>query len=414
MPTDETIDLEYCRRLDAQDPLRELRDQFEPPREGKIFLDGNSAGAMPRDVRRRTERILDLWVEERRRGWTVSDWLEKPKALGACVAHLIGAAPEDVIACDTTSHNLFKTLHLALALRPERKVVLTEPGNFPTDLHIAQGLARLLGDIEIRCIADKEELLDAIGDDTAVVYLSHSDYRTSYRWDMADVASRAKARGALTLWDLSHSAGAVPVDLEGAGADLAVSCAYKYLSGGPGAPALVWVAKEHQGKVWPALSGWMGHADLFAFSPNYEPAPGVGCMLVGTPAVIADEIMSAAFDLWRDVAAADLHAKHRSLSELMKRLLVERCGRYGVEIDSPMDYDRQGGHVAFRHAHGGPLSEALIAEGVVGSFRKPGVVRFGLGPAWLSHEDIWRAVSRLEAVLVREAWRDPRFQKVSV
>ena len=409
------INLEDCRALDATDPLSGLRQQFEEASDGTIFLDANSVGAMPRSARAKVGQMLDLWVEKRRRGWTVSDWLEKPRLLGASIAHLIGARPDDVIACDTTSHNLFKTLHLALALRPDRRVVLTEPGNFPTDLHIAQGLVRLLGgDVEIRMIEDHGALVEAIDDSVAVVYLSHVDYRTSYRWDMAEICARAQRVGALTLWDLSHAAGAVPVSLEGSGADLAVCCAYKYLAGGPGAPALLWIRDKHQNRAWPAISGWMGHADLFAFAPAYEPAPGVACMLAGTPAVIADEIMSAAFDIWRDIDPAALHAKHRSLSETLKSLLIERCGGHGVEIDSPLDYDRQGGHVAFRHPHGGPVCEALIAEGVVGSFRKPGVVRFGLGPAWLSHEDMWNAVSRLEAVLTRESFREPRFQRVSV
>ncbi|MEM7025872.1 MAG: aminotransferase class V-fold PLP-dependent enzyme, partial [Pseudomonadota bacterium] len=303
----------------------------------------------------------------------------------------------------------------ALRLRPDRRVVLTEPGNFPTDLHIAQGLAHYLdGRFEVQEVDDHNALLAAIGRDTAVVYLSHVDYRTSYRWEMAEVCRRAKSAGALTLWDLSHAAGAVEVDLDGTGADFAVSSTYKYLCGGPGSPALLWVRKEHQDREWPTIAGWMGHADLFAFAGQYEPAPGIMRQLTGTPAVIADELMAGAFDIWREVPKDDLFAKHRSLSETLKDLLVQQCGDLGVAIDSPTDYERQGGHVAFRHEHGGPLCEALMDAGVVGSFRKPGIVRLGLGPLCLSHEDCWIAVQRLRKILETEAWREPKFQEVSV
>jgi kynureninase len=409
------IDLDRCRQLDADDPLAGFRDRFAAPEAGTIFLDANSVGAMPRDVPARAARMLELWVEQRRRGWTVSDWLEKPSLLGASIAHLIGARPDDVIVTDNTSVNLFKLLSLALRLRPERKVVLTEPGNFPTDLFIAQGLARYLGNaVEVRAIDDREALLDAIGADTAVVYLSHVDYRTSWRWDMAEVCRRARAAGALTLWDVSHAAGAIDVDLEGSGADLAVGCTYKYLCGGPGSPSLLWIRQEHQDREWPTIAGWMGHADLFAFASEYEPAPGIMRQLTGTPAVIADELMAGAFDIWREVPIADLVAKHRSLSETLKTLLEQECGDLGVAIDSPADYERQGGHIAFRHEHGGPVSEALLAAGVVGSFRKPGVVRFGLGPLYLSHEDCWIAAQRLKKILETETWRDTKYQKVSV
>jgi len=410
------IDLDRCRQLDTKDPLRGFRDRFAAPKAGTIFLDANSVGAMAKDVPERALRLFnELWVEKRRRGWTASDWLEKPGLLGGSVAHLLGARSQDVIIADNTSINLFKLLSLALRLRPDRRVVLTEPGNFPTDLHIAQGLARFLdGRFELRMIEDRAALLNAIGDDIAVVYLSHVDYRTSYRWDMAEVGRRARAAGALTLWDLSHAAGAIEVDLERDGADFAVSSTYKYLCGGPGSPALLWVRPEHQDREWPTIAGWIGHADLLAFASDYEPAPGIARQLTGTPAVIADEIMAGAFDIWREVSRDDLVAKHRSLSETLKGLLEQECDTLGVTIDSPADYERQGGHVAFHHAHGGPVCEALIEAGVVGSFRKPGVVRFGLGPLYVSHEDCWIATQRLKKILETQVWREPRFQKVSV
>jgi kynureninase len=409
------IDLDRCRRLDADDPLRDYRLRFAAPEAGTIFLDANSVGAMPKDVPARAAKMFELWVEQRQRGWSVSDWLEKPSLLGASIAHLIGARPDDVIVTDNTSVNLFKLLSLALRLRPDRRVVLTEPGNFPTDLFIAQGLARFLGGgVEVRAIEDRDALLAAIGAETAVVYLSHVDYRTSYRWDMVEVCRRAREKGALTLWDVSHAAGAIDVDLEGSGADLAVGCTYKYLCGGPGSPSLLWVRPEHQDREWPTIAGWMGHADLFAFASDYEPVSGIARQLTGTPAVIADELMAGAFEIWREVSKADLVTKHRSLSETLKGLLEQECGDLGVAIDSPPDYERQGGHIAFRHEQGGPVSEALAEAGVVGSFRKPGIVRFGLGPLYISHEDCWIATRHLKKILETEAFRAPRYQNVSV
>ena len=320
-----------------------------------------------------------------------------------------------MIFCDSTSVNLYKILAYAWQLDRSRPVIVTEAHNFPTDMYVAEGLVRFAGgDASVRRINAPSELDAALRPDTGVLYLSHVDYRSSRRWNMAEVNRKARAAGVLTIWDLSHSAGAVPVDLAGTDADFAVGCGYKYLCGGPGAPAWLYVHPRHQDRAWPVISGWMGHADVFAFAPTYEPLPGVRRQLTGSPGIIANEAMGAAIDLWKEVRREDLAWKHRSLSELLIALLEQECGRFDVQVTSPRDYDQRGGHITIRHPGAGSITEALLANGVVSSFRKPDWIRFGLQPLALSHEDLWIAVSRLRAVLEGDVWRDPKFAKVSV
>ena len=410
------IDLEHCRALDAGDPLRAVRDRFARPTEDTVYLDGNSIGAMPADAPARVERVmLEGWRDARRRGWSRYDWLEKPWRLGEGLAHILGAGQDDVVVSDNTSVNLFKILGYAWQLDRTRPVIVTEAYNFPTDMYVAEGLARFAGGgAAVRRIDEPGALEGALSADVGVLYLSLVDYRSSRRWNMAEVNALARRRGVLTLWDCSHAAGAVPVDLAGTGADFAVGCGYKYLCGGPGAPAWLYVSPRHQDRAWPVVAAWMGHADVFAFAPDYEPGPGVRRHLTGTPGILANEAMSAAVDIWRDVKREDLAWKHRSLSGLTIALLEQEGGKFGVRVTSPLDYDEQGGHVGFSHPGAGSVCEALLEHGVVSSFRKPDVIRFGISPVALSHEDIWVAVSRLRHVLETEVWRAPRFAKVSV
>lgn len=410
------MDLDRCRALDARDPLARLRPRFAPGEPDTIYLDGNSIGPMPADVPRRVERLLAQgWRDARRRGWQRFDWLEKPWLLGEGFAHIVGARPADVVFCDNTTVNLFKLLAFAWRLRPERPAIVTEAHNFPTDLYVAEGLVRFVGaGAALRRIEGPEELDGALTSDVGVLYLSHVDYRSSRRWDMAAVNRKAAAAGALTIWDLSHSAGAVAVDLAGTGADFAVGCGYKYLCGGPGAPAWLYAHPRHQDRAWPAIAGWMGHADVFAFAEAYEPVAGVRRQLTGSPSILANEAMAAAVDIWREVKPADLAWKHRSLSETLVALLDEQCGALGVTVTSPRNYDERGGHVTFSHPGAGAVTEALLAHGVVSSFRRPDSIRFGLAPLALSHEDLWHAVARLRAVLESGVWREEQFRKVSV
>ncbi len=404
-----------CQAMDAADPLRPIRDRFAQAKGEKIYLDANSMGAMPKDVPARLERLcLDGWVEARRSGWTKFDWLDLPHDIGSAIAPFIGADAKDVIVADSTSINLFKILAYAWQRRQSGNVILTERANFPTDIYIAEGLSRLLGTPEIRLIDTKADLIPAIGQGVAIVYLSLVDYRTSERWDMAEITRHAHEAGALVVFDLSHAAGAIPVDLKAANADFAVGCGYKYLSGGPGSPAYIYVRPDHQDDAWPAIAGWIGHADYFAFADHYEPGSGVNRFMTGTPTVVANEVFSAAASILRDVRPADLYAKHRSLSELTKNLIAQECAAFGIEVVSPQDYDQQGGHIAFRAPGAGSVTEALLATGVVSSFRRPEQIRFGLGPLYLSHHDIWVAINRLKTIMENELWRAPEYQKVSV
>ncbi len=404
-----------CRALDEADPLRSIRERFAKAANDTVYLDANSMGAMPEDVPKRLERLCqEGWVEARRSGWTKFDWLDLPHDIGAAIAPFIGADPKDVVVADSTSVNLFKVLAYAWQRRKGGKIVLSERSNFPTDIYIAEGLCRLLGEPELRLIDEKAELISAISDDVAIVYLSLVDYRTSERWDMAEITRRAHDAGALVVFDLSHAAGAIPVDLRATHADFAVGCGYKYLSGGPGSPAYVYVRPDHQDDAWPAIAGWIGHADYFAFAEHYAPGAGVNRFMTGTPTVVANEVFSAAAAILRDVHPEDLFAKHRSLSELSKDLLAQECATFGIELVSPADYENQGGHIAFRAPGAGSVTEALLADGVVSSFRRPEQIRFGLGPLYLSHHDMWKAISRLRNIMEHELWRAPEYQTVSV
>ncbi len=404
-----------CQAMDAADPLAGFRERFQSPKADTIFLDANSMGAMPSDVPARMESFFsDAWVELRRQGWNHFEWMERPFQIGGAIAHLMGADPKDVIACDNTTINLYKILTYAWGVRKTGREILTENGNFPTDLYVAQGMAHASDQIGLRTCESRAELIEAIGPETAVIYLSHVDYRSSERWDMADICARAKSIGALTVWDLSHSTGAIPVDLMGSGADFAVGCGYKYLSGGPGGAAYLWVHPDHADAAWPTICGWMGHADVFAFATDYAPHVGAYRHATGTPAVIANEVFACAAEIWRDVSAPDLWAKHEALGNLLIDLLEQECGTLGVTVNTPRDYTRRGGHIGFSHDGAGPLCEALLAAGVVGSFRKPNVLRFGLGALYLRYEDIWETVARLKEILISERWREPQYQKVSV
>ncbi len=405
-----------CQAMDLTDPLATFRDRFQPPKADTIFLDANSMGAMPSTVPGHMEHFFsDAWVEMRRQGWNHFEWMERPKQIGDALAPLMGANPGDVIACDNTTVNLFKVLSYAWRTRKSGSVILTEQGNFPTDLYVAQGLACDDSNApDLKVCETRDQVLDAIGPDTAIVYLSLADYRTGEKWDMADVAARAHAVGARTVWDLSHCTGAVPIDLMGDGADFAIGCGYKYLSGGPGGPAYIWVHPELGNDAWPTICGWMGHADVFAFATQYEPMHGVGRNATGTPAVIANEIAWCAAEIWSDVDPQALWAKHQALGDLMMALLDQECGSLGVTVNTPREYDQRGGHVGFSHPGAGPVCEALLEAGVVGSFRKPNALRFGLGALYIGYADVWETVARLKSILETEIWREPRFQKVSV
>jgi len=401
------VTLDHARALDAADPLATMRARFTLP-DGVIYLDGNSLGALPAAT---PAAIADAttrqWGERLIRSWN-EGWIDAPVRLGGKIAPLIGARADEVIVGDSTSASLFKALVAALReaarIDPARRVVLSEAGNFPTDLHVAEGAVACVPGASLR-VVPRGEVEAALGPDVAVLMLTHVHYKTAARWDMAAVTAAAHRAGALMLWDLSHSAGAVAVDLDGAGADLAVGCTYKYLNGGPGAPAYLYVATRWQDRLASPLSGWMGHAEPFAFADGYVPAPGVKRWLAGTPSVLGMAALEVGLDLWAGVDRTAVWAKSAALWDIM----AEAGAAAGLECVTDADPARRGSHISFRHPHAYELAQALIAEGVIGDFRAPDILRLGLTPLYLSHEDVWRAGDLLRAIVADERWRDPRF-----
>ncbi|MBR7619485.1 kynureninase [Phenylobacterium sp. 20VBR1] len=401
---------EEALALDRADPLASRRDLFELE-EGLIYLDGNSLGALPKAVKGRLAEAVEAeWGRGLIRSWNDANWIDLPSRVGARIAALIGAAPDEVIAADSTSVNLFKLAAGAMALRPGRKVILSEPGNFPTDLYILQGLGQFMPGIELRLV-EPGGLPDALDDSVALLLLTHAHYKTGQLHDMKALTTWAHEVGALALWDLSHSAGALEVDLNGANADLAVGCGYKYLNGGPGAPAFAFVARRHQADFQSPLTGWMGHAAPFAFSDDYVPGQGMLRALCGTPSVLGLTALEAALTAFDGVAMSALRAKSRALGDLFLDLVEERCPGLGVAC--PRDSAKRGSQVSLTHPNGYPIVQALIARGVVGDFRAPDVLRFGLTPLYARYVDVWDAVEHLVQVMAREEWREPRFNQVA-
>ncbi|MBV9884214.1 MAG: kynureninase [Sphingomonadaceae bacterium] len=396
--------LAEARAADAADPLRPFRDRFHLP-QGLVYLDGNSLGALPKAAVGRLGRVIEEeWGEELIRSWNSRDWIGAPQRVGAKIAPLIGAKPNEVIVADSTSVNLFKLLVAAAGLS-DRKVILSEAGNFHTDLHIASGAADLLG-LQLE-IAPRAEVEARIGADVAVLLLTHVHYKSAERFDMARITAKAAEAGIVTIWDLSHSAGAVPLDLNGAGAELAVGCGYKYLNGGPGAPAFLYVAEPLQGRLLSPLRGWMGHAEPFAFTDDYRPAAGIDRMLAGTPPILSLAALEAGLDAFEGATPARLWSKANALFDVFHGLVEQNCPE--LVCITPRLPEQRGSHISFRHPNAFEICQALIAADVIGDFRAPDVVRFGLTPLYLGFEDLWQAVDRMAAILRDGTWREPRF-----
>jgi len=389
--------------LDDKDPLAHCRARFRLPR-GVIYLDGNSLGALPVGVAKRIDDVIEReWGADLVTSWNRNGWWDAPRRVGERLGLLIGAEPGEVVVGDSTSVNLYKLLVGALRLRPGRGVVVTQEENFPTDLYIAQSVASQVG-ATIR-FADPEVVKASLDDDVAVVMLTHVNYRTGAMHDLARVTADAHAAGALMLWDLCHSAGAVPVDLGAARADLAVGCGYKYLNGGPGAPSFVYVAERHQDAFQQPLTGWHGHARPFAMEGRYEAAPGISRVLAGTPAVLSMAALESALDAFDGVTVHDLRAKSVGLTQLFIELVDERLP--GFEVVTPRHPDARGSQVSLRHPDAYPMVQALIARGVIGDYREPGILRFGCAPLYLRHVDVWDAVDHLAKVVATNEWRRP-------
>ncbi len=392
--------------LDAADPLAGMRGKFALP-EGVIYLDGNSLGPLPaRTPALIADAVTSQWGRDLIRSWNDADWIGAPQRIGAKIASLIGAAAHEVIVADSVSVNLFKLLAAALALRPGRATILTEPGNFPTDLYIANGLAGMLQGVEVR-IANLSHMSAGLGPDIAVLLLTHVHYKSAHRRDMAALTAAAHAAGALVLWDLSHSTGAIAVDLNGTRADFAVGCGYKYLNGGPGAPAFLFAAERHHAAMQSPLAGWMGHAAPFAFDDDYVPAPGMTRFLAGTPPVLSLLALEAGVGLFAGIDMGQIEAKSRALSDL----LISRLELTAPELvlASPREATERGSHLVFRHDHAYEICQCLIGRGVIGDFRSPDLLRVGITPLTLTYDNIWEAAQIVWEVMTTRAWAEPRF-----
>ena len=400
--------LDEARALDDADPLAAMRERFALP-PGLIYLDGNSLGALPRATGAAIAEVVERqWGDALITSWNRHGWIDAPTKLGAKLAPLIGAAADEVLVCDSTSVNLFKLLAAALTARPGRRVILSEKGNFPTDLYIAHGVARLLPGVELRTV-ERADIMAALDGEVAVLMLTHVDYRSGERHDMAALSTAARAAGALSLWDLSHSAGAIELSLSASCADLAVGCGYKYLNGGPGAPAFLFVAEALADQLSSPVPGWLGHAAPFAFDPVYRPATGIARFQAGTPSVIGMAALDAGVATFDGVSMAVLAAKSRSLSHAFIALVEQRCP--ALTLASPPG--PRGSHLVFAHPDAYPLMQALIARGVVGDVREPNLVRFGFAPLYNGYADVVRAVDIIADVLDTRAFDDPRYRERS-
>ncbi len=384
------------------------KNLFELPA-GVIYLDGNSLGPLPKAVRARIDAMVaDEWGERLIRGWNEAGWMTQPARIGDRIARLIGAPAGSVVVGDTLSIKVYQALAAAIEMRPKRRVVLSDSGNFPTDLYMAEGLlATLERGHQLRVVAP-EAVAGAIDDSIAAVMLTEVDYRTGRRHDLADITLRAQAAGAVMIWDLAHSAGAFPVDVAAAGCEFAVGCTYKYLNGGPGAPAFIYVRPDLIEATRPALAGWMGHAEPFAFEATYRPADDIERLRVGTPPVIQMTALEEALKLWEDVDLGALRAESVRLSEQIIAAIEARCP--ALRLASPRAAAERGSQVSFAFEHGYAAMQALIARGVIGDFRAPDIMRFGIAPLYVDADDVDAAVGILAEVLDRESWRDPAYQ----
>ena len=395
--------------LDAHDPLRSFRELFQL-REGLIYLDGNSLGAAPRATAPRLAQVVSQeWGEGLITSWLGAEWSTAPQRIGDKIASILGAKPGEIVAADSTSVNIFKALTAALSLRPDRSVILSEATNFPTDVYMMQGIEAFSGGRLQAVTVDPEAVLDRLDDEVAVLLLTQVHYKSGRVRDMAEITHLAHAKGVLVVWDLSHSAGAIPIDLNKAKADFAVGCGYKFLNGGPGAPAFIFVAERHQAAT-PVLSGWFGHASPFTFEEDYRPADGVTRFMCGTPQVLGLAALECGIDLMSRVDMAELRRKSLALSQLFIERMELRCAEFGFELVSPRDPAVRGSQVSYAHPNGYEIVQTLKERDVIGDFRAPDILRFGLTPLYMRYADVVEAVERLHEICLTRAWDKPEYR----
>lgn len=396
--------------LDASDPLAAFRDEFFLP-ENVIYLNGNSLGAMPLAAAARAKQVVEHeWAEGLIGSMNTAGWYDLPSTLGRKIAPLLGAKANEVVLTDAVGINLYKVVAAALQLQPKRKVIVMEGSNFPTNNYTVQGLIESLGQGHRIRFAEKDEILDAIDEDVAVVCITHVHYKTGHIHDMAAITKKAHAVGAAMVWDLCHSLGALPIDVNACKVDFAVACTYKYVNCGPGAPSLLFVAERHHGKVTQPLTGWYSHADPFAFERDYRPQADVRQMLSGTQPTVSLSIAETGIDIMLRADMQEIRAKSMRLTDLFIQLVEDRCGNYGFELISPRDASQRGSQVSFHNEDGYSIIRAMHDKGVICDFRAPGKTRFGFAPLYTRYVDVWDAVDRLHSILVNDTWKEPKYQ----
>jgi kynureninase len=401
-------DIQAC---DKNDPLARKRQEFLLPK-NLIYLDGNSLGALPVVAQQHAMKVVaQQWGEDLITSWNTHQWIDLPRLAGEKIAKLIGAGVGQVICCDSISVNLFKLLSAALKLQTGRTVILSQQDNFPTDLYIAQGLQQLIGtnSCHLKQVAD-EDLISHLDESIAVLMLTQVNFRCGKIHDMQRLTKLAQQKGILVIWDLAHSAGAIPVELDDCNVDFAVGCGYKYLNGGPGSPAFVYAAKRHQEALNQPLTGWMGHADPFAFDPLYSADKGVGKFLCGTPPVISLSILNAALDVFADVSVQQLRVKSLELTELFIYLVERTPALKSLNCVSPKNKHQRGSQVAFTHPHAYAICQALIDRGVILDFRAPDILRAGFTPLYTSYSDVWHCVEALTDIVAHQCFLDEKYQ----
>lgn len=410
------ITLQQCEDFDRSDELAAFRGQFDLP-ENIIYLDGNSLGAMPKNAMANAQHVIrEEWGKGLIGSWNTADWWNLPTRLGDKLAPVVGADSGELIVTDSTSINVFKVLAAAIRIQkeeqPQRKVIVAERDSFPTDLYVIQGFIQSFDpDYELQLIDGPQDLDALVTDQVAAVLLSHANYRSGYLHDMQATNALIHERGALVIWDLCHSAGAVPIELKGSDADFAIGCTYKYLNGGPGSPALLWAHPRHMNRFQQPLSGWWGHDKPFDMAQDYAPADGIRRYLCGTQPIVSMSLVACGADMFEQADMQQIRRKSLALTDLFMQLVEQECADQGLMLVTPTEHKYRGSHVSFRHEQGYAIVQALIARGVIGDYREPEVMRFGVTPLYLSHADIWHAVQHLKQVLLNREWDTPAFQE---
>ncbi len=409
------ISKQDCIAWDQADPLRDYRNRFiiEP---GQIYLDGNSLGVLPAHTSKKIENTIQYeWGVDLIKSWNKAGWFELAGKLGDRMGELVGAAPDQIVVCDNTTINLFKAIHGALGINRQRNKIIAHKGDFPTDLYIIEGAAANAGrEIQIELVEGETTICDHFSDQVAVAILSHVNYKTGALMDMEEITRRAHAAGVLVVWDLCHSAGALAVELDKCHVDFAVGCSYKYLNGGPGAPAFIYAAKQHHATMTQPLSGWWSHANPFDFSHQYVPANGIKRMLSGTQPILSLCGVSTGLDTFHGIQMDEVRKKSMALCQLFIDLVTQRCGNYGLEIIGPIHAEQRGSHVSVAFEQGYSVVQAMIEQGVTGDFRAPNLMRFGFTPLYIGYEQVWNAIEVLGDCLQREVWKDEKYDRRSL